>query len=87
MSVVAREIVAPNDNEATAVVSIPMSAGAVVDIDPTWRFLGWRDESYEGQTIPEAIVDVVERIRNGENLAIYVVRLPQRVDVDVPEES
>ena len=44
MSVESRVIVAPNDRERTAIVSIALPAGSEVQIDPTWRFLGWRDD-------------------------------------------
>lgn len=44
MAVEKRVIVAPDDRERTAIVSIAMPAGFELEIDPTWRFLGWRDE-------------------------------------------
>jgi hypothetical protein len=44
VSVEARIIVAPDDRERTAVVLIAIPAGGEVEIDRTWRFVGWRDE-------------------------------------------
>ena len=44
MSVEGRIIVCPNDQERTAIVAIPIPAGGEVEIDRTWRFLGWRDD-------------------------------------------
>lgn len=44
MSVQRRVIVAPHDRERTAVVLIPLPAGGEVEIDRTWRFVGWRDD-------------------------------------------
>jgi hypothetical protein len=44
MSVESRVIVAPEDRERTAVVLIPVPAAGEVEIDRTWRFVGWRDE-------------------------------------------
>lgn len=41
MSVEKRIIVAPEDRERTAVVTIPLSAGGEIEIDTTWRFVGW----------------------------------------------
>lgn len=44
MSVQSRVIVAPADQERTAVVLIPLPAGGEAEIDRTWRFVGWRDD-------------------------------------------
>lgn len=54
-----RLIVGPVDQEATAVVLIPLPAGGEVEIDPMWRFRGFtRDLTIEGP--PPNRVDVVE---------------------------
>jgi hypothetical protein len=44
MSIEKRLIVGPEDRERTAVVLIAIPAGGEVEIDRTWRFVGWRDE-------------------------------------------
>jgi hypothetical protein len=43
MTVEQRIIVGAADQEKTAIVTIPVPAGGEVEIDPTWRFVGWSD--------------------------------------------
>jgi hypothetical protein len=44
MSVESRVIVGADDRERTAVVTIAIPAGGEVELDPLWRFVGWRDD-------------------------------------------
>jgi len=67
MTVDRRLIVAPNDRERTAVVTIALPAGGEVEIDPLWRFTGWLAAS--GPTRDGAI-------------ELMQVERPQRIDVD-----
>lgn len=39
-----RFLIGPEDRERTAVVLVPIPAAGEVEIDPTWRFVGWRDD-------------------------------------------
>lgn len=39
-----RVIVAPRDQERVAVLTVAIPAGGEIEIDPTWRFLGWRND-------------------------------------------
>lgn len=72
MSVESRTIVAPDDRERTAVVAIALPAGGEVDIDPTWRFLGWKAD---------------EDTDESDDLWLVPVTRPARVVIDGDDEE
>jgi hypothetical protein len=60
VSVERRVLIGPEDRERTAVVLIPVPAAGEVEIDRTWRFVGWRDDvKLKVKREPERI-DIVE---------------------------
>jgi hypothetical protein len=62
VSVERRVVVAPRDRERIAVVTIALPAGGEVELDRTWRFVGWLDSSHERKHLIELVVESPARI-------------------------